>query len=117
MGRGRSLWIEHRPFANTGLLHQVCYTWVVAHVTFKPLGLLPPAETSTQTWTSLGLPADLIEVYASQWHLVWSDGELQVHDFFQDDTEVYGQICDSILSILSIGGFSESRWLSIGRSC
>lgn len=102
---------------NSGLLHDALFSWVLSKVDFTAGELLPSAELGKTIWSALGLPADLLDKFACEWHLTWVDDKLLVHDFFKNDPDIYQQISDAILAILCIGGFTESRWLTIGRSC
>eukprot|EP00974_Lingulodinium_polyedra_P040814 3921979-Lingulodinium_polyedra.AAC.1 len=49
-------------------------------VAFVPATVLPEPEVAYQQWTSLGLPADLVDVVAADWKLFWDGRHLLISD-------------------------------------
>ena len=65
----------------------------------------------------MGIVADLLGVVATVWRLVWANGHMLVSDTFANEEDIYQDIASTMLSLLSLHPFTESRWLTIGRSC
>ena len=68
-------------------------------------------------WRALGILAVKLVCAACEWRLLWPEGKLLVPSDYMDDPDILDKLSDIIIGSLSIHQYSESRWLSIGRSC
>ena len=114
----KDLWEIFAALKNSaGLLHQWLPEWLSHHLVYRPAAQLPAVEEASILWSALGLPADRLCQVVHEWQLCWSDGELQVRDDLEGNDDLPDEVANVILEVLSIGGFTDSRWLSVGRSC
>lgn len=102
---------------SSGDLHRHLIVWLTLKVQFLPPELLPSPAATTQQWMAVGLPADLLDTVAAEWRLLWANDRLMISDVFAGDSGIIEDIADTILSFLTLEVFTESRWLTIGRSC
>lgn len=114
----KNLWEVFFGLSNNAyLIKKHILAWLALKVQYVPESHLPSPGEATGQWMALGLPADLLETVASEWRLVWSNGFVQVSDKMEGLEDFQRHIADTIISCLSLQHLTESRWLTIGRSC
>lgn len=100
------------------LMHRHLAQFVVEHVRPVPRYQLPDPVEASVLWNVFGMPPDLLEQVATRWQLLW-DGDrfLVAEDEVSDpDSDFHDELISCIVSCLAIGGFSDSRWLTVGTS-
>eukprot|EP00974_Lingulodinium_polyedra_P045233 4337733-Lingulodinium_polyedra.AAC.1 len=65
----------------------------------------------------MGLPADFQDLVAVEWRLLWSGDTLYVSDRVAAEPDIVEDITNCFLSVLCTQAWSDSRWLTVGRSC
>ena len=114
----KDLWEVFAALRNSaGLLHQWLPEWLATHLAYRPAAALPPVEEASILWSAMGLPADRLGQVVQDWQVCWCNGELQVRDDLEDDEDFPEELANVILEVISISGFTDSRWLTVGRSC
>ena len=78
---------------------------------------MPSAEESSPVWSALGLPADVLDKVAAEWRLLWSGGRLQLASSCCENPHILEELSDIFVATVSIQKYTESRWLTVGRSC
>eukprot|EP00974_Lingulodinium_polyedra_P129187 11209131-Lingulodinium_polyedra.AAC.1 len=78
---------------------------------------LPPPAEAIPVWAALGLPVGSLSEVAEEWRLLWTGEKLLVPSKYEGDASTIEKVSDVITSCLSIHKHTETRWLTIGKSC
>eukprot|EP00974_Lingulodinium_polyedra_P064257 6206840-Lingulodinium_polyedra.AAC.1 len=115
----KSLWkIFAALRSSAAILHRWIPQWLSEHVAFVPRADLPPPEEAQVLWTAVGLPSSLLASVVEDWQLVWEGRQLKIAiQETEERFDTLDSLAEAFVSILSIQGFSDSRWASVGRSC
>ena len=95
---------------------QLCDTlprWLARVVDFTETPL--PAETLRQLWTSLGIEPDVCDTLV-ELGAIWMDNALRVSAIHQASPDWFERLSASLLGCWRFVKFSDSRWVTIGRS-
>ena len=115
----KSLWKVFASLkSSAGIIHRWLPQWMSEHVAFVPGDELPPKERSMALWNAVGLPSSLLGNVCEEWPLLWENNTLKVAiQEHEDRDDTLEAVIDALVSILTIQGFTESRWLSVGKFC
>eukprot|EP00974_Lingulodinium_polyedra_P046327 4438857-Lingulodinium_polyedra.AAC.1 len=93
--------------------------WLCTVVRFKPEGALPPEDELREQWLALGLEPAAVDVLAGDMKLHWAaaEGELQVAAAFQDRTDIWELLSDTLLGVWKFKAFVTTRWGTVGLAC
>ena len=96
-------------------VHDHLYEWMVQHVEFVADDELADQELLREMWLALKVNEDLVPALVRM-RLRWSGGNLQVAASQRDVPGVFGDISAALLSLWKFTLFTESRWMSVGKS-
>jgi hypothetical protein len=97
-----------------GLLHLHMGQWLLDKVKFvnEPV----PREDLEALWTALGVDSDWVDTLACL-GVIWRGGCLEVSAEHASDVDLFDTLSGALLRLWGFAAFSDSRWVTVGRSC
>ena len=89
--------------------------FIFDHLKFRPEADLPSEDILRQLWSALGAEPDILDYLVSH-RVLWIDGGLNMLDSYAADPRLLEDLSASLLSLWKFRPFTDSRWMSLGRS-
>ena len=89
--------------------------FIFDHLKFRPEADLPSEDILRQLWSALGAEPDILDYLVSH-RVLWIDGGLNMLDSYAADLRLLEDLSASLLSLWKFRPFTDSRWMSLGRS-
>ena len=90
--------------------------WIVRRVSFVASMTLEEIDTWRTVWSALDVDVETVDVLAEQLQVRFEGGRLKVHQCAANMMEWASAVETALLSAWKLTKWTESRWMSIGRS-
>ena len=90
--------------------------FILTHFRFVPPKALPSSSLLQALWTALGADPITVEILVSR-RVIFRDGRLCISSEYEGAPDLLEEVSRALLCMWRVRGFSDSRWLTLGRAC